>query len=256
MDTEEIRSGYLWGRGLLLLGLFLLETALAVLAGLLSFRAADQAAGGRKSWALFALGLPAAGCALPAFAGALILAVKWGTAMRWGIVAGFAAMLAVLVWVLLKAALPRFSVLQQAKEKGKQVGEKVFFRLLRESPENGGASSKVSSRAAEENEKGILPLLRIGASLSMPVLMLLMNLTCLIFVGAEGEGLAAAARRAGDRMTFVQYVVLLVLYALWIAAFLALSARGKEPRRQVWGLLGKNTAPPEAEEFSAKKGEG
>ena len=248
MDTEAIRSGYLWGRGRLVLGLFLWETARAVLAGLLSFRAADQTAGGRKSWALSALGLPAAGCALPTFAGALILAVKWGTAVRWGIVAGFAAVLAMLVWALLKAALPRFLVLQQAKEKGKQVSERVFSRLLRKCPENG--------EAAGEGEKKALPLLRVGASLSMPALMLLMNLICLIFVGAEGEGLAAAARRAGDRMAFVQYVVLLVLSALWIAAFLALSARGKEPRRQVWGLLGKNTEPPEAEEFSAKKGEG
>ena len=80
MDTEAIRSGYLWGRGLLLLGLFLLETALAVLAGLLSFRAADQTAGGRKSWALSALGLPAAGCALPTFAGALNVLLEGVTA--------------------------------------------------------------------------------------------------------------------------------------------------------------------------------
>ncbi len=208
MDTKAIRSGYLWKQGLLLLGIFLLEAALALLAGLLSFRVADQAAGET----LIALGLSTVGCAPLACVGGLILAVNYGTMVRWGIIAGFAALLAGLVWVLLKMAVPRFGVLRQGKDKLRQTGEKVFSRLFREGQESGCTG--------EENEKRTFPLLRTGVSLLMPALMLLMNLICLILVGVEGESLENAARRVGDRMAFVQYIVLLVLSALWMAVFL------------------------------------
>lgn len=240
MDTETMRAGYLWRQGLLLLGLFLLEAALAILAGLLSLRAADQAAGElckepsekaeyadakQRSWSFYALGLPAAGCGPLACVGGLILAVNYGTAVRWGVIAGFAAILAGLVWVLLKIAPPRLAVLQQGKDKLKQTGEKAFSWLFREGPESGGTR--------EENEKWAFPLFRIGVSLLMPAVMLLMNLICLIFVGAEGESLVNAARRAGDRMAFVQYIVLIALSVLLMAAFFVLWLKVSRTRKML-----------------------
>ncbi len=256
MDLEATRSQALWSKGLSLLGLFLLGMVLAGIAGLLSFRVADQAAGAlcktdftetsgygsqlKENWALYALGLPAMGCASFLCLGSLILAVKKGTPVRWGIVLGFAALLAGLVWALLKVALPRAAILRQGKDLVQKTGRRGFLRLFREGIRDG------TEQQTEGDTKRTVPLFRLGVSLLLPALLLVMNGICLIFVGAEGETLVNAARYAGDRMAFVQYIVLLVLSALLLAGFFVLLACTKRTAARQ-----KKAKILETQEFSA-----
>ncbi len=269
LDTDGMRSDYIWRTGLKMLGVALLGAAAAVLVGFFASRIAASV-GRRLRRDLFAkvesfshgefdrfstaslitrttndvqqvqmlitLGIRMV-CYAPIIGiGGVIFAVDKSVSMSW-IVAAAIVVLIGLIFVIMSLALPKFKVLQSLIDRLNLVSrESLSGMMVVRAFGNERHEEQRFERANRELSDTNLFVQRVMA-LMMPAMMFVMNVMSLVIVWVGGHAIEQATLRVGDMMAFLQYAMQIIMAFLMISAMFVMLPRASVSAARIQEVL-------------------
>ena len=257
VDTGAIQTGYIWGKGLQMLGVALLGVIATVLVGFFSARMAATV-GKRLRHDLFSKVESFSSAELDRFStaslitrttndvqqiqmlitmgvrmicyapiigiGGVIFAVGKSVSLSWLIAVAVVVFLG-LVLVALAVAMPRFKILQKLIDRLNLVSRENLSGML--------VVRAFGNESFEENrfDKANRDLMETNRfvqrvmSMLMPAMMLGMNLLSVTIVWVGGHAIAESTLQIGDMMAFIQYAMQIIMAFLMIAMMFILVPR-------------------------------
>lgn len=269
LDTAPIRSGYIWGKGLQMLGVALLGAAAAVLVGLLSSRIA-AAVGKRLRHDLFqkvmGLGgpeldrLPVAtlitrttndvqqvqmlitmGLRLVCYAplmgvGGVIMAIEKSLSMSWIVAAAVVAMLG-LILLAMALVMPKFKALPGMMDALNRISREQLSGLMVVRAFGNQAFEEKRFREANRDFSHTLRFVQRAMAGMMPAMTLVMNLSTLAIMWVGGHAIAESALQIGDMMAFIQYAMQIIAAFLMIAMMFVMLPRASVSAARIQEVL-------------------
>ena len=257
MDTHAIQTGYIWKKGLQMLGVALLGVAATVLVGFFSARMAATV-GKRLRHDLFSkvesfssgefdkfstaslitrttndvqqvqmlitMGVRMI-CYAPIMGiGGIIFALGKSASMSW-LIALAVVVLIGFIAVALGVALPRFKALQKLIDRLNLVSrENLSGMMVVRAFGNEGYEEGRFDRANRDLMETNRFVQRVMSGL-MPGMMLVMNLLSIMIVWVGGHAIAESTLQIGDMMAFIQYAMQIIMAFLMIAMIFILVPR-------------------------------
>ena len=257
MDTHAIQTGYIWKKGLQMLGVALLGVAATVLVGFFSARMAATV-GKRLRHDLFSkvesfssgefdkfstaslitrttndvqqvqmlitMGVRMI-CYAPIMGiGGIIFALGKSASMSW-LIALAVVVLIGFIAVALGVALPKFKALQKLIDRLNLVSrENLSGMMVVRAFGNEGYEEGRFDRANRDLMETNRFVQRVMSGL-MPGMMLVMNLLSIMIVWVGGHAIAESTLQIGDMMAFIQYAMQIIMAFLMIAMIFILVPR-------------------------------
>lgn len=269
VDTGAIQTGYIWGKGLQMLGVALLGVIATVLVGFFSARMAATV-GKRLRHDLFSKVESFSSAELDRFStaslitrttndvqqiqmlitmgvrmicyapiigiGGVIFAVGKSVSLSWLIAVAVVVFLG-LVLVALAVAMPRFKILQKLIDRLNLVSRENLSGML--------VVRAFGNESFEENrfDKANRDLMETNRfvqrvmSMLMPAMMLGMNLLSVTIVWVGGHAIAESTLQIGDMMAFIQYAMQIIMAFLMIAMMFILVPRASVSAARIREVL-------------------
>lgn len=269
LDTAPAQSAYIWGKGLVMLGVSLLGALAAVLVGLFSSRIA-AAVGKRLRHDLFSkvmgLGGPefdkfstaslitrttndvqqvqmliTMGLRLVCYApimgiGGVLFAVEKSVSMSWIVAAAVVVMLG-LAMTAMALALPKFKALQGMMDALNRISrEHLSGMMVVRAFGNQDFEEERFKGANQEFSHTSRFVQRVMAGM-MPMMMLVMNLSTLVILWVGGHAIAESALQIGDMMAFIQYAMQIIASFLMIAMMFIMLPRASVSAERIREVL-------------------
>ena len=257
VDTQAIQTGYIWRKGLQMLGVALLGVAATVLVGFFSARMAATV-GKRLRHDLFAkvesfssgefdkfstaslitrttndvqqiqmlitMGVRMI-CYAPIMGiGGIIFAVGKSVSLSWVIAAAVVVLIG-LIAVALSVALPKFKALQKLIDRLNLVSrENLSGMMVVRAFGNEGYEERRFDKANRDLMETNRFVQRVMSGM-MPGMMFVMNLVSVLIVWIGGHAIADSTLQIGDMMAFIQYAMQIIMSFLMIAMIFILVPR-------------------------------
>ena len=269
LDTGAIQTGYIWGKGLQMLGVALLGVIATVLVGFFSARMAADV-GRRLRHDLFAkvesfgssefdrfstaslitrttndvqqiqmlvtMGVRMI-CYTPIIGiGGVIFAVQKSVSLSWLVAVAVVVFLG-LIAVALAVVLPKFKILQKLIDRLNLVSrENLSGMMVVRAFGNEAYEERRFDRANRDQMETTRFVQRVMSAL-MPAMMLGMNLLSVLIVWIGGHAIAESTLQIGDMMAFIQYAMQIIMAFLMIAMIFIMVPRASVSAGRILEVL-------------------
>ena len=269
LDTGAIQTGYIWGKGLQMLGVALLGVAATVLVGFFSARMAADV-GRRLRHDLFAkvesfgssefdrfstaslitrttndvqqiqmlvtMGVRMI-CYTPIIGiGGVIFAVQKSVSLSWLVAVAVVVFLG-LIAVALAVVLPKFKILQKLIDRLNLVSrENLSGMMVVRAFGNEAYEERRFDRANRDQMETTRFVQRVMSAL-MPAMMFGMNLLSVLIVWIGGHAIAESTLQIGDMMAFIQYAMQIIMAFLMIAMIFIMVPRASVSAGRILEVL-------------------
>lgn len=269
LDTGAIQTGYIWGKGLQMLGVALLGVAATVLVGFFSARMAADV-GRRLRHDLFAkvesfgssefdrfstaslitrttndvqqiqmlvtMGVRMI-CYTPIIGiGGVIFAVQKSVSLSWLVAVAVVVFLG-LIAVALAVVLPKFKILQKLIDRLNLVSrENLSGMMVVRAFGNEAYEERRFDRANRDQMETTRFVQRMMSAL-MPAMMFGMNLLSVLIVWIGGHAIAESTLQIGDMMAFIQYAMQIIMAFLMIAMIFIMVPRASVSAGRILEVL-------------------
>lgn len=269
LDTGAIQTGYIWGKGLQMLGVALLGVIATVLVGFFSARMAADV-GHRLRHDLFAkvesfgssefdrfstaslitrttndvqqiqmlvtMGVRMI-CYTPIIGiGGVIFAVQKSVSLSWLVAVAVVVFLG-LIAVALAVVLPKFKILQKLIDRLNLVSrENLSGMMVVRAFGNEAYEERRFDRANRDQMETTRFVQRVMSAL-MPAMMLGMNLLSVLIVWIGGHAIAESTLQIGDMMAFIQYAMQIIMAFLMIAMIFIMVPRASVSAGRILEVL-------------------
>lgn len=289
VDTAAIQTGYIWSKGLQMLGVALLGVIATVLVGFFSARMAATV-GKRLRHDLFSKVESFGSAELDHFStaslitrttndvlqiqmlitmgvrmicytpiigiGGVIFAVEKSVSLSWLIAVAVVVFLG-LVMVALAVAMPRFKILQRLIDRLNLVSRETLSGMLVVRAFGNEAHEELRFDKANRDLMETNRFVQRVMSALMPAMMLGMNLLSVIIVWVGGHAIAESTLQIGDMMAFIQYAMQIIMAFLMIAMLFVLLPRASVSAARIREVLDAPlsvTDPEKPQELPEPKG--
>ena len=269
LDTGAIQTGYIWGKGLQMLGVALLGVIATVLVGFFSARMAADV-GRRLRHDLFAkvesfgssefdrfstaslitrttndvqqiqmlvtMGVRMI-CYTPIIGiGGVIFAVQKSVSLSWLVAVAVVVFLG-LIAVALAVVLPKFKILQKLIDRLNLVSrENLSGMMVVRAFGNEAYEERRFDRANRDQMETTRFVQRVMSAL-MPAMMFGMNLLSVLIVWIGGHAIAESTLQIGDMMAFIQYAMQIIMAFLMIAMIFIMVPRASVSAGRILEVL-------------------
>ena len=269
LDTGAIQTGYIWGKGLQMLGVALLVVIATVLVGFFSARMAADV-GRRLRHDLFAkvesfgssefdrfstaslitrttndvqqiqmlvtMGVRMI-CYTPIIGiGGVIFAVQKSVSLSWLVAVAVVVFLG-LIAVALAVVLPKFKILQKLIDRLNLVSrENLSGMMVVRAFGNEAYEERRFDRANRDQMETTRFVQRVMSAL-MPAMMFGMNLLSVLIVWIGGHAIAESTLQIGDMMAFIQYAMQIIMAFLMIAMIFIMVPRASVSAGRILEVL-------------------
>ena len=269
LDTGAIQTGYIWGKGLQMLGVALLGVIATVLVGFFSARMAADV-GRRLRHDLFAkvesfgssefdrfstaslitrttndvqqiqmlvtMGVRMI-CYTPIIGiGGVIFAVQKSVSLSWLVAVAVVVFLG-LIAVALAVVLPKFKILQKLIDRLNLVSrENLSGMMVVRAFGNEAYEERRFDRANRDQMETTRFVQRVMSAL-MPAMMFGMNLLSVLIVWIGGHAIAESTLQIGDMMAFIQYAMQIIMAFLMIAMIFIMVPRASVSAGRILEML-------------------
>ena len=269
LDTGAIQTGYIWGKGLQMLGVALLGVIATVLVGFFSARMAADV-GRRLRHDLFAkvesfgssefdrfstaslitrttndvqqiqmlvtMGVRMI-CYTPIIGiGGVIFAVQKSVSLSWLVAVAVVVFLG-LIAVALAVVLPKFKILQKLIDRLNLVSrENLSGMMVVRAFGNEAYEERRFDRANRDQMETTRFVQRVMSAL-MPAMMFGMNLLSVLIVWIGGHAIAKSTLQIGDMMAFIQYAMQIIMAFLMIAMIFIMVPRASVSAGRILEVL-------------------
>ena len=269
LDTGAIQTGYIWGKGLQMLGVALLGVIATVLVGFFSARMAADV-GRRLRHDLFAkvesfgssefdrfstaslitrttndvqqiqmlvtMGVRMI-CYTPIIGiGGVIFAVQKSVSLSWLVAVAVVVFLG-LIAVALAVVLPKFKILQKLIDRLNLVSrENLSGMMVVRAFGNEAYEERRFDRANRDQMETTRFVQRMMSAL-MPAMMFGMNLLSVLIVWIGGHAIAESTLQIGDMMAFIQYAMQIIMAFLMIAMIFIMVPRASVSAGRILEVL-------------------
>ena len=269
LDTGAIQTGYIWGKGLQMLGVALLGVIATVLVGFFSARMAADV-GRRLRHNLFAkvesfgssefdrfstaslitrttndvqqiqmlvtMGVRMI-CYTPIIGiGGVIFAVQKSVSLSWLVAVAVVVFLG-LIAVALAVVLPKFKILQKLIDRLNLVSrENLSGMMVVRAFGNEAYEERRFDRANRDQMETTRFVQRVMSAL-MPAMMFGMNLLSVLIVWIGGHAIAESTLQIGDMMAFIQYAMQIIMAFLMIAMIFIMVPRASVSAGRILEVL-------------------
>lgn len=269
LDTGAIQTGYIWGKGLQMLGVALLGVIATVLVGFFSARMAADV-GRRLRHDLFSkvesfgssefdrfstaslitrttndvqqiqmlvtMGVRMI-CYTPIIGiGGVIFAVQKSVSLSWLVAVAVVVFLG-LIAVALAVVLPKFKILQKLIDRLNLVSrENLSGMMVVRAFGNEAYEERRFDRANRDQMETTRFVQRVMSAL-MPAMMFGMNLLSVLIVWIGGHAIAESTLQIGDMMAFIQYAMQIIMAFLMIAMIFIMVPRASVSAGRILEVL-------------------
>ena len=278
VDVNALQSGYIWNKGLQMLGVALLGVAATVLVGFFSARMAATV-GRRLRHDLFAkvesfsngefdrfstaslitrttndvqqiqmlitMGVRMI-CYAPIMGiGGIIFAVGKSVSLSWLIAAAVVVLIG-LIAVALAVALPKFKSLQKLIDRLNLVSrEGLSGMMVVRAFGNEGYEERRFDKANRDLMETTRFVQRVMSGM-IPAMMFVMNLLSILIVWVGGHAIAESTLQIGDMMAFIQYTMQIIMSFLMISMMFVMVPRASVSAGRIADVLASESSVQDA----------
>jgi len=242
LDAKQVR--YIVIKGLEMLGIALLGVLAAVLVGFFASRISSGVAklitrttnDVTQVQMLISIGLRLM-CYAPIMGvGGIIFALQKSVSLSW-IIALAVIVLLGLVVVLLNVAMPKFKSLQRLTDRLNLVSRENLSGMLVVRAFTNEKFEEARFDKANEDLTRTNRFTQRVMSLTMPIMMLIMNLVTLLIMWVGGHAIAESTMQVGDMMAYIQYTMQIIMSFLMISMIFIMVPRAMVSADRVQEVL-------------------
>ncbi|MDD7634817.1 MAG: ABC transporter ATP-binding protein [Firmicutes bacterium] len=168
--------------------------------------------------------------------GGIIFALQKSVSLSW-IIALAVIVLLGLVVVLLNVAMPKFKSLQRLTDRLNLVSRENLSGMLVVRAFTNEKFEEARFDKANEDLTRINRFTQRVMSITMPVMMLIMNLVTLLIMWVGGHAIAESTMQVGDMMAYIQYTMQIIMSFLMIAMIFIMVPRAMVSADRVQEVL-------------------
>ncbi len=168
--------------------------------------------------------------------GGIIFALQKSVSLSW-IIALAVIVLLGLVVVLLNVAMPKFKSLQRLTDRLNLVSRENLSGMLVVRAFTNEKFEEARSDKANEDLTRTNRFTQRVMSITMPVMMLIMNLVTLLIMWVGGHAIAESTMQVGDMMAYIQYTMQIIMSFLMIAMIFIMVPRAMVSADRVQEVL-------------------
>ena len=168
--------------------------------------------------------------------GGIIFALQKSVSLSW-IIALAVIVLLGLVIVLLNVAMPRFKILQRLTDRLNLVSRENLSGMLVVRAFTNEKFEEARFDKANEDLTRTNRFTQRVMSITMPVMMLIMNLVTLLIMWVGGHAIAESTMQVGDMMAYIQYTMQIIMSFLMIAMIFIMVPRAMVSADRVQEVL-------------------